>query len=99
MASSFTITSDKMDKRFVGQLPIEGMPWQIGVICGRSGTGKTSIANHLFPEDYIRGFSYSAEAILDDFPEGITVADITKALTSVGFASPPDWLKPYDCLS
>ena len=99
MASSFTITSDKMDKRFVGQLPIEEMPWQIGVICGRSGTGKTSIAKQLFPEEYIKGFTYSAESILDDFPEGITVADITKALTSVGFASPPDWLKPYDCLS
>jgi ABC-type dipeptide/oligopeptide/nickel transport system ATPase subunit len=25
--------------------------------------------------------------------------EITKALSSVGFASPPDWLKSYDCLS
>jgi ABC-type polar amino acid transport system ATPase subunit len=88
-----------MDKRFVGQLPIEEMSWQIGVICGRSGTGKTSIAKQLFPNEYIRGFQYSAKSILDDFPEVLTVADITKALTSVGFASPPDWLKPYECLS
>ncbi len=88
-----------MDKRFEGKLPIEDMKWQIGVICGRSGTGKTSIAKQLFPNEYIRGFEYSSESILDDFPDHITVADITKALTSVGFASPPDWLKPYGCLS
>ncbi len=88
-----------MDKHFEGKLPIEDLKWQIGVICGRSGTGKTSIAKQLFPSEYIRGFDYSSESILDDFPDHITVADITKALTSVGFASPPDWLKPYGCLS
>jgi len=36
---------------------------------------------------------------LDDFPEGLETGEITKALCSVGFASPPDWLKSYDCLS
>ena len=99
VASSFTITTEKMDKRFVGSIPIETENWQVGVICGRSGTGKTSIAKQLFPESYIRNFNYSAESVLDDFPEGLSVSDITKALTSVGFASPPDWLKPYSCLS
>jgi ABC-type polar amino acid transport system ATPase subunit len=88
-----------MDKRFVGSLPIEGWPWQIGVICGRSATGKSTIAKTLFPEDYVQGFTYSAATVLDDFPENLTVAEITRALTSVGFASPPDWLKPYACLS
>jgi ABC-type ATPase with predicted acetyltransferase domain len=88
-----------MDKRFVGSLPIEAEPWQIGVICGRSATGKTTIAKKLFPENYVQGFAYSAATVLDDFPENLTVAEITRALTSVGFASPPDWLKPYACLS
>jgi ABC-type ATPase with predicted acetyltransferase domain len=36
---------------------------------------------------------------LDDFPENLSVSEITTALCSVGFASPPDWLKSYDCLS
>jgi ABC-type ATPase with predicted acetyltransferase domain len=88
-----------MDKRFVGSLPIEGWAWQIGVICGRSATGKSTIAKEKFPEDYIEGFGYLAATVLDDFPENLTVAEITRALTSVGFASPPDWLKPYSCLS
>jgi ABC-type ATPase with predicted acetyltransferase domain len=36
---------------------------------------------------------------LDDFPEGLETGEITRGLCSVGFASPPDWLKGYDCLS
>jgi ABC-type dipeptide/oligopeptide/nickel transport system ATPase subunit len=89
----------KLEKRFKGSLPLEDFDWQIGVIVGRSGSGKTSIAKHLFPDAYIRGFEYKSKCVLDDFPEGIETAEITRILCSVGFASPPDWLKSYDCLS
>ncbi len=88
-----------MDKKFVGQLPIEELDWKIGLIVGRSGTGKTTIAKQCFSGEYINGFNYGAETILDDFPENLTTAQITDALCSVGFASPPDWLKPYANLS
>ena len=88
-----------MEKRFRGSLPIEDDDWQVGVIVGRSGSGKTSIAKQLFPEAYIRGFEYLHKCVLDDFPEELETGEITKALCSVGFASPPDWLKSYDCLS
>jgi ABC-type ATPase with predicted acetyltransferase domain len=88
-----------MDKRFAGSLPIEDWSWQVGVIVGRSGTGKTTIAKQQFPTEYIKGFEYGAESVLDDFPENLTVAEITGALCCVGFASPPDWLKPYAVLS
>ena len=33
------------------------------------------------------------------FPEGMQTSEITRMLCSVGFASPPDWLKAYSCLS
>jgi ABC-type ATPase with predicted acetyltransferase domain len=75
------------------------MEWQVGVIVGRSGSGKTSIAKQLFPDAYIKGFEYNHKCVLDDFPEELETGEITKALSSVGFASPPDWLKAYDCLS
>ena len=80
-------------------MPIEADDWQVGVIVGRSGSGKTSIAKQLFPDAYIRGFEYTHKCVLDDFPEGLETGEITKALSSVGFATPPDWLKSYDCLS
>jgi ABC-type ATPase with predicted acetyltransferase domain len=96
---SFTLNDVKMEKQFTGSIPIEGEKWQIGVIVGRSGTGKTSIAKQLFPKECIRGFEYKSATVLDDFPENLPVSEITSALCNVGFASPPDWLKAYEHLS
>jgi hypothetical protein len=99
VVGSYTLSDVKLEKRFKGSLPIDGDDWQIGVIVGRSGSGKTSIAKQLFPEAYIRGFEYISKCVLDDFPQDLETNEITKMLCSVGFASPPDWLKSYDCLS
>jgi ABC-type ATPase with predicted acetyltransferase domain len=96
---SFTLLDVKLEKRINGSLPIEDVAWHVGVIVGRSGSGKSSIAKELFPEAYIRAFEYNNQSILDDFPSDLQTGEITKALSSVGFASPPDWLKSYDCLS
>ena len=97
--ASFTLEDIKLQKRFVGEIPIEGLDWKIGLIVGRSGTGKTSIAKENFPDAYIKGFEYTHKNFLTDFPKENTVNEITTALCNVGFASPPDWLKSYDCLS
>ena len=88
-----------MEKHFHGSLPIEDFDWQVGAIVGRSGSGKTSIAKQLFADAYIRGFEYTHKCVLDDFLEVLETSEITRMLCSVGFASPPDWLKSYDCLS
>jgi ABC-type ATPase with predicted acetyltransferase domain len=96
---SYTLLDVKLEKRFRGEIPIENMDWQIGVIVGRSGTGKSNIAKALWPESYIKEFKHSGEDFLEDFPENCSTEQITKTLGSVGFASPPDWLKRYDNLS
>jgi ABC-type ATPase with predicted acetyltransferase domain len=97
--SSFTLENAKLEKRFIGSLPVENEDWQIGVIVGRSGTGKTTIAKEIFKEAYIGTLTYTHSSILDDFDKELPVTEITKTLCSVGFASPPDWLKSYDQLS
>jgi ABC-type molybdenum transport system ATPase subunit/photorepair protein PhrA len=99
VVGSFTLSDVKLEKHFKGSLPIEEQAWQVGAIVGRSGSGKTTIAKQLFPEAYVRGFEYSNKCVLDDFPGGLETGELTKTLSSVGFASPPDWLKSYDCLS
>ena len=99
VVGSFTLNDVKLQKHFKGSLPIEVEDWQIGVIVGRSGSGKSSIAKRLFPDSYVTGFEYTHQCILDDFPEGLETGEITRLLCSVGFASPPDWLKAYCCLS
>ncbi|MBK5134289.1 ATP-binding cassette domain-containing protein, partial [Candidatus Bathyarchaeota archaeon] len=96
---SFTLNDVKLEKRFKGELPLENIKWQIGAIVGRSGTGKTTIAKQLFPDKYIKNLEYTRDSILDDFAESLGIKEVTRALCSVGFASPPDWLKSYSCLS
>ena len=97
--SQFTLQDIKLQKHFVGEIPIEGLEWKIGLIVGRSGTGKSTIAKQLFPDAYIKGFQYTEQNVPTDFPKENQIDEITTALCNVGFASPPDWLKSYDCLS
>ena len=94
----FDLQGEEVTERFVGNIEFPEK-WQIGLIVGSSGTGKTTIAKELFSNAYITNFNYSAECILDDMPENKSVDEITRTFNSVGFSSPPSWLKPYSALS
>ena len=94
----FTMSEDKLVNEFNGELNLD-FDWSVGVIVGASGTGKTTVAKELFGDNFIERFDYSAGSILDDMPEYVTLDQIHQALTSVGFGSPPDWVKPYHVLS
>jgi GNAT superfamily N-acetyltransferase len=75
--------------------------WKIGCIVGPSGSGKSSIAKHLFPLAYAAGSERqwdSDKAVIDGFGD-LPVKDIVNMLTIVGFSSPPSWIKPYSVLS
>lgn len=94
----FDLQSEKIKEQFTGSIDFND-DWQIGLIIGASGTGKTTIAKELFPNSYITDFVYKNESILDDMPENLSVNEITKVFNAVGFSSPPSWLKPYSVLS
>lgn len=96
--ADFDVKLEHSNEHFVGDIKMPD-DWQIGVIVGASGTGKTTIARELFKEQIINGFEYSAKSVVDDMPKGKTVDEITKMFYSVGFGSVPSWLKPYDVLS
>ena len=97
--NAFDLSIDKVKEHFEGNIDIEGKEWNIGLIVGSSGTGKSTIAKELFPDTYIFEQTYSEGSVIDDMPKEKSVKEITKAFTSVGFASPPSWLKPYSVLS
>lgn len=94
----FDLQTEHIKEQFTGSIDLDN-DWQIGIIVGSSGSGKTTIAKELFPDSYITNFKYKSETILDDMPKEKSVDEITKTFNSVGFSSPPSWLKPYSVLS
>jgi ABC-type ATPase with predicted acetyltransferase domain len=95
----FDLDISKIKEHFEGNIDIEGKDWNIGLIVGGSGTGKSTIAREVFGANYFTENIYNSETVIDDMPKEKSVKEITKTFTSVGFASPPSWLKPYLVLS
>lgn len=80
-------------------VPIEAKEWQIGLITGPSGAGKTSVAHEMFGDAIVDGYDWDRDrAVIDSFGD-LGIRDVTAALSSVGFSSPPSWLKPFRVLS
>jgi ABC-type Mn2+/Zn2+ transport system ATPase subunit len=92
----FDLSENSFEERFEGDIDLE-KEWQIGVIAGKSGTGKSTIAKELFA-DYFFTPEYREKCVIDDFPK-MDSAELFSVLSSVGFSSPPSWLKPYSVLS
>ncbi len=90
--------TDRSERHWRVTLPIEEREWNIGLIVGPSGCGKSTLARECFgaqpaltwPDD---------RAIMDAFPPKLGVKEIVALLSSVGFSSPPAWLRPYRALS
>lgn len=74
--------------------------WNIGLIVGTSGSGKTTIAKELFGNHIVNSFIWDEKkSILDSFPKEMGIKEIVDLLSSVGFSSPPSWVKPFHVLS
>src|SRR5947209_1567520 len=83
-------------------LPLEERPWHIGLVTGPSGCGKSTIARRLWPAemDHSAHLVWAADrALVDGFPEGLSIRDVAALLSAVGFSSPPAWLRPFAVLS
>ena len=96
--SDFDIKIEQSQEMISGQIELD-KKWNIGLIVGASGTGKTTIAKELFENVMIENFEYNSKSVIDDMPKNKSVEEITKIFYSVGFSSVPSWLKPYKVLS
>jgi ABC-type Mn2+/Zn2+ transport system ATPase subunit len=87
-------------ERWSADLPLDAKPWSIGAIVGPSGAGKSTIARELFGDQLVSGHDWPTDkSVVDGFPAGMSIKDITALLSSVGFSSPPAWLRPFGVLS
>lgn len=81
-------------------LPLDERHWNVGLIVGPSGAGKTSVARAAFEDEMVGELDWPDDrAIVDAFPADMPVKDVVGLLSSVGFSSPPAWLRPYRHLS
>lgn len=85
----------------VADIDISG-DWNIGVVVGASGSGKTSIGKLVFGEnlihDYTKGWS-NDKPIIDDIAPNGDFNEVTGALANVGLGDVPAWLRPFRVLS
>lgn len=76
--------------------------WNIGVVVGASGSGKTSIGKMIFGENKIKnlseGWSFDKPIIDDIQPDG-KFNLVTAMLSAVGLGDVPAWLRPFHILS
>ena len=99
VCSNHDVNVDNFKQTFIGNIEIENKEWNVGLIVGRSGSGKSTIAKECFGEETRSKFIYDSSAVIDDFPKEHSTEDIFKTLNRVGFGSPPSWLKNYSVLS
>ncbi|MBR4835088.1 MAG: GNAT family N-acetyltransferase [Thermoguttaceae bacterium] len=80
-------------------LPSNDEPWQIGIVVGPSGSGKSSVARKFYPDAIFENVHWEREkAVVDNFGER-PIKEITQALTMVGLGSVPRWIQPFHTLS
>jgi ABC-type Mn2+/Zn2+ transport system ATPase subunit len=96
--SDFDVVAEHATEKFTGQIDLPDK-WNIGLIVGASGTGKTTIAKELFADCIFNNFDYKNNSVIDDMPKTANVDEIEKMFYAVGFGSVPSWLKPYSVLS
>lgn len=73
--------------------------WNVGLIVGPSGSGKSTVARELFGAGFVEHFEWPRDASIIDGFEGTPIKEVSELLSSVGFSSPPAWLRPYHVLS
>ena len=96
----FDLQDENYTEKFSGSIDLDDKKWNIGLIVGASGTGKTTIAKQCFSEHIVTEYNFdSKKSVIDCMPENKSVKDITEIFSKVGFSSPPSWLKPYEVLS
>lgn len=91
--------TEKLRESFSIDLPACDEAWRIGLIVGPSGSGKSSIARAAFGEALYRACAWPSDGAVIDSLGDAPIKQLIGLLTSVGFGSPPAWLRPYGVLS
>ncbi|NQT93781.1 MAG: GNAT family N-acetyltransferase [Lentisphaerae bacterium] len=82
------------------ELPLDEADWQVGLIVGPSGSGKSSIGRSVWGgKAYHRGFRWGPTPIIEEIAPRSDFNVVAQALSAVGLGTVPSWLRPYKALS
>lgn len=70
--------------------------WNIGIVCGASGTGKSTILKQLGGEKKV--VFDNDKCLISNF-DNMSPKEATQLLMAIGLSSVPTWLRPYRLLS
>jgi GNAT superfamily N-acetyltransferase len=100
VGSMFDVPIEQKLRREINvSLPLDERPWNVGLIVGPSGAGKSRLARKVWPQCMTQPAWDAEAALVDGFPAGMSIRDVTGLLTAVGLGSTPAWLRPYGTLS
>jgi ABC-type lipoprotein export system ATPase subunit/GNAT superfamily N-acetyltransferase len=79
---------------------LQGIPqdWNIGVIYGGSGSGKTTILKNYFKKEIDKAEFDGQKSLISNF-DWLEPEEAAILLSSMGLSSIPAWLRPYHTLS
>lgn len=91
---------EKLERHWSHTLPLDEHTWQVGLIVGASGAGKSLLAEKLWPGQVKERWEWdNSKSLLDNFPPEISTREITSMFNAVGLGSVPAWVRPYSTLS
>lgn len=73
--------------------------WNIGIVYGASGSGKTSLLVKMFGEDVFKSIIDPDQPIINQLPEDLPYDECAKLLNGIGLNSVPCWIRPVKTLS
>jgi len=88
---------DESEREWHGDVPLDEKDWNVGLIVGPSGAGKTTVARQLFGDEIVP--TWESLSVIDDFDASVSMDEIAATCQAVGFNTIPAWLRPYDVLS
>lgn len=80
-----------------GDVPHETRTWNVGLILGPSGSGKSLLLRQLFGPE--RVMEWSSRAVVDDFAARFDISQVADICQAVGFNTIPAWMRPHAVLS
>lgn len=90
-------------KKSIHHLRVEGVSipekWNVALVYGASGSGKTSMITNLFGNDIFKAVIDPEKPIINQLPEQYTYDECAAILSGIGLNSVPCWVRPVKTLS